>query len=113
MGRALAPVAAADGESEADLPVLKQPYLEYLFTPDRRVWARRPVTDRDGDPSWRAPRYQPSAMDVFEDDGSYLGVVPLPANSRPVAVTDTHLYLVELGAFDEPYLVRYRVDLPG
>lgn len=113
MGRALAPVAAVDGQPEADLPALKGAYLEYLFTPGRRVWARRPVADRGGEPSWRAPRYQPSAMDVFEADGSYLGVVPLPTNSRPVAVTDTHVYVIELGSFDEPYLVRYRVEVPG
>jgi hypothetical protein len=112
MGRALARVAAADGEAEADLPVLKNPYLEYLFTPGRRLWARRPVADRGGDPSWRAPRYQPSVMDVFETDGSYLGVVPLPTNSRPVVVTDTHVYVIELGSYDEPYLVRYRVEAP-
>lgn len=112
MGRALAPVAAADGQSQADLPVLKGTYLEYLFAPDGRVWARRPVADRQGEPSWRAPRYQPSVLDVFDVDGSYLGVVRLPANSRPVAVTDTHLYLVELGSYEEPYLVRYRAAVP-
>ena len=113
LGRALAPVAAADGQSETDLPALKDVYLEYLFTPGGRVWARRPVADRGGEASWRNPRHQPSAMDVFESDGSYLGVVLLPTNSRPVSVTDTHLYVIELGSFDEPYLVRYRVEVPG
>lgn len=113
MGRALVPVGAADGQAEADLPALKETYLEYLFTTSGRIWARRPVPDPDGEPSWRMPQYQPSVMDVFDVDGSYLGVVRLPASSRPVAVTDTHLYVVELGAYEEPYLVRYRVAAPG
>jgi 6-bladed beta-propeller len=112
LGRALAPAAAADGESEVDLPALKDTYLEYLCTPGGRVWARRPVADRGGEPSWRFPRYQPSVMDVFDVDGSYLGVVPLPTNSRPVVVTDSYAYVVELGSYDEPYLVRYRVEVP-
>lgn len=112
LGRLLAPAAAADGKSEVDAPSLKGTWLEYLFSADGRVWGRRPISDRPGDPTSRAPLYQPSVLDVFGVDGSYLGVVPLPVASRPVGVTDTHLYVVELGSFDEPYLVRYRIEAP-
>jgi 6-bladed beta-propeller protein len=111
MGRALAPVAAADGETEANPDRLKPPYLEFLHSDDGRVWARRPIADSDPDlPSWRAPVYQPSVLDVFEGDGTFLGVVPVPQRSRPVAVGETHLFVVELGEFDEPYVVRYRIS---
>lgn len=112
MGRALAPAAAADGETEASLAALKPAYLEYLVAPEGRIFARRAVRDSDDTvASWRFPLHQPSVLDVFEPDGTYLGVVPVPEGSRPVVVTVDHLYVVELGEFDEPYLMRYRVDV--
>lgn len=112
LGRALAPVAVADGKADVATPLLKGAYLEYLYSPRGQVWARRPASDSGKEASWRAPRYQPSVLDVFEPDGTYLGVVAMPTNSRPVAVTDTHVYLIVLGSLDEQYVVRYRVDAP-
>lgn len=113
LGQVYAPAAAADGKSEVNVSTLKGPYLEYFYSQNGHVWARRPIVDRFGEPSWRAPLYQPSVLDVFDPDGRYMGLVPLPPRSRPVVVTDTQVYLVELGAYDEPYLVRYGLEVPS
>lgn len=112
MGPALGAITEADhGESVREVR-LKPPYLEYLFSPDGRIWARRPIADPDESATWRVPQYQPSVLDVFGPDGRYFGVVPLPARMRPVAVDEAHLYVVQLGDFDEQYLVKYRVETP-
>lgn len=114
LGRALGAAAQADGGGASRAPKFKEPYLEFLFAPDGRILARRPIADSGSDDAtWSNPRYQPSILDVFDPAGTFLGVIPLPKASRPMVVTETHLYLLELGDFDEQYLVRYRVEAGG
>ena len=110
LGPTLRAIAAADGSSDADAPKLKGTYLEYLYGEDR-VWARRPA--RDTGSGWALGQYQASVMDVFRRDGTYLGEVPLPARTRPVAVEADFLYAIQLGEFDEPYIIKYRVEPPS
>ena len=63
-------------------------------------------------------------IDVFRHDGVFLDRVKTqtvppqrielrsPAPSPAPFVTDTHLYAVEYGSFDVPYVVRYRFVRP-
>lgn len=111
LGIALQPVAAADGTDEVALPEAKRAYIDIFFDPSGRIWLRRPIEPASaGDPTV-IPRFQPSVLDAFQRNGTYLGVVKLPARTRPVAVTETHLYVVQLGEYDEEYVVRYRLGL--
>ena len=107
LGPALRAAAAADGSSDVDAPKLKGTYLEFLYDEDR-IWARRPA--RDTGSGWAFAQYQASVMDVFRRDGSYLGEVPLPPRTRPVAVQADRLYAIQLGEFDEPYIIKYRIE---
>lgn len=107
----LRPVAAADGNNEVSVPEKKPAYIDALVDASNRLWLRRPVEPRSEEDVRSVPRFQPSVLDVFERDGTYLGVVELPSRTRPVAVTDRELYVVQLGEYDEPYVVRYRLEV--
>jgi len=53
---------------------------------------------------------EPVAFDVFESDGSYLGVVRVPPRTRILVFSRTRLWGARLGEFDEQYAVRLRVE---
>lgn len=56
-------------------------------------------------------------VDVFRDDGRYLGRLDLPAPVHfpypPPAATDTHLYYITTDEFDVEYVVRVRLHKPS
>lgn len=109
LGMALQPAAAADGADEVQLPEAKPAYIDVLFDPSDRIWLRRPIEPSSAGDATVIPRFQPSVLDAFERDGTYLGVVRLPPRTRPVAVTETHLYAIQMGEYDEQYVVRYEM----
>ncbi len=111
LGIALQPVAAADGTDEVALAKAKPAYIDVFFDPSGRIWLRRPVEPASAGEPTVIPRFQPSVLDAFQRDGTYLGVVKLPSRTRPVAVTETHLYVVQLGEYDEEYVVRYTLRM--
>jgi hypothetical protein len=65
---------------------------------DARDPARPPV-------SWRMP----SAYDVFERDGTFLGQVTFPGRAVVAHADGKHAWVVAAGPEDEPVVVRYRV----
>ena len=60
-------------------------------------------------PDW--PFLEPLVFDVFEIDGTYLGEVPFPNNTRPFVFGTDRVYAVRSGEFDEQYVVRFRLDV--
>jgi len=64
---------------------------------------------------WPVVRYRtPVAFDVFEPDGTYLGIVRTPSDFRlmpePVA-REGYLWAVVRNELDVPSIVRFRLDL--
>ena len=109
---ALRPAAAADGKSKVSVPETKAAYIDVLCGPGGRVWLRRPIEPRSKQEAAAVPRFQASILDVFEEDGTYLGAVELPRRSWPVVVSGEELYVIQLGRYDEQYLVRLKVTFP-
>jgi len=109
---AMRPIVAADGGQEPDLPAVKPAFLEFFFGPQGRIWVRRPISPSSGTQANPDPRYEPSVFDAFDPDGSYLGEIDFPENGWPVAFSDTHVYVIEKGEYDEQYVVRYRLQIP-
>lgn len=66
----------------------------------RGVQEPRPAT------SWR----EPTAFDVFETDGTYLGEVRIPERTSIGAIRGDEIWAVQRGELEEPYVIRYRVD---
>ncbi|MEX0692446.1 MAG: 6-bladed beta-propeller [Gemmatimonadales bacterium] len=58
---------------------------------------------------WEDESRQESPWDVFAPDGTYLGVVALPARFRLLAARDDRIYGVVLDEDDVSYVVVYRV----
>lgn len=109
---ALRPAAAADGATTVSVPEEKPAYVAALVGPSGTLWLRRPVQPRSEKEVGAVPRFQASVLDVFKPDGTYLGVVELPPCSMPVVVGKTELYAIQLGKYDEQYVVRYKLELP-
>jgi hypothetical protein len=63
---------------------------------------------------------QPVVFDVIEPNGRFLGTVAIPgvrkspydSFPRIVRARDMTVWTIELGEFDEQYVVRYRI-VPG
>lgn len=76
------------------------------FAPDGTVLDTLPYPDL----GYEAP--QLTAVDLFEPDGTFLGVVRAPErfhmNPQPVARGD-HVWATVSDEFDVPYVVRYRI----
>lgn len=95
-------------------------WLERLDFPDRvpaiqRVWFSVPdgalwvgVFDEEGFRSERVP----SAWDVFDGDGIYLGRVPVPDGFTPHTVTESFVYGVWEDELEVPFARRYRILRP-
>jgi len=57
---------------------------------------------------------EPLRYDVLDPRGSYLGSVVLPTEADFLFAREQFVWTLERGEYDEPYVVRYRVDgLPG
>jgi hypothetical protein len=57
---------------------------------------------------WR----EPSTFDVFERDGTWLGTVTLPPNTRFAEARGRRLWVIGTGEQGEDIVVRYRIESP-
>lgn len=101
------------------IPDRKPPFQWIWADEEGRVWVSRyaeaehhPLTDEEraarGDRpalEWR----QAPVFDVFEADGTFLGQVRLPPNTRIAASRGDRLWAVTTGEFGEAYVVRFRI----
>lgn len=90
---------------------------------DGRVWVQRYTTsynykysqaereERGDRPliEWR----EAQVYDVFEPAGRFLGTVELPRRTQLQFARGDRLWAVQVGEFDEPYVVRYRLRPAG
>jgi hypothetical protein len=105
------------------IPDTKPPYRRIFTGSDGRIWvqlyqeAERIELDEPAEPRepgaipeqrWR----EPTAFDVFEPDGRYLGLVRAPEGfqlePQPVARGDT-VWAVVRGELEVPFVVRFRI----
>ena len=81
-------------------------------TPEEREERRKLIEFRGSEPpplEW----WEPLITDVIEPNGRFLGTLRFPSNQAVVvAARDLLIWAVELGEYDEEYVVRYRVE-PG
>lgn len=114
-------VAAYAARSRQSFDKVKPAYKGIYFGSDGTIWVQRSMPGRASYdplgglgpmtapfPSW--PVYEPVVFDVFERDGTYLGEVPFPPDTRPYVFSTTRVYAVQAGKYDEQYVVRFRVD---
>lgn len=103
-----------------------KPYFKALLTGrDGRIWVRlstagQPVENEDHDPDdpWSDPVTWPEPMryDVFEPDGTYLGVVRAPdefMRFRLPVFDGDHVWAVTRDELDVERVVRYRIVVGG
>ncbi len=111
------------------IPENKPPFKTFFVAEDGRIWAQisQPAyqievddyRDEPGGPGHvqvpTASWIEPTAFDVFEPDGRYLGMVRAPEgftmNPTPVARGDT-VWAVVRDEMEVPYIVRFVVTLP-
>jgi hypothetical protein len=107
------------------VPHTKPAYSGFSIGGDGRIWVRvrsrsekvdpgPPPVPRGGQPpapqvSWR----EPVIYDVFESDGTYLGPIQLPPRVTLRAHAGDEVWAAVRGEFDEQYVVRYRLVVPG
>ena len=105
------------------IPARKPPYWGFWIDQEARIWVARhtiavriPETDSD-----RAKRtetgapptewWEPLVVDVIDSEGRFMGSVKM--NDRkavPKVARGNQLWVIEQGEFDEPYVVRYRIE---
>lgn len=95
-------------------PAHKVPFKRIQVAEDGRIWVQlstvawhdqvAPPEDPDEPPplTWR----EPAAYDVFEPDGTYLGRVDLPLDSRGFFMQGDTVWAVRTGELDEEYVVK-------
>ena len=100
------------------LPTTKPPYSGFLIGRDGRVWVRRHVlaekldeardatSDSPPTPAW----IEPHVYDVFEPDGTFLGEVHVPKNTRLMLVRSETGWGSRQGDNGALYVVRLRID---
>jgi len=106
------------------IPETKPPYRAFFIGQQGRIWVQlyqparaEEVDDADTADPASAPRrrwIEPPVFDVFEPDGSYLGIVRGPEGlsifPTPTARGDT-LWAVVRGELDVPYIKRFHIEL--
>ncbi|MDT8367570.1 MAG: hypothetical protein RQ745_00060 [Longimicrobiales bacterium] len=90
------------------------PALAQLIAgPDGSLWVQRVSTEASLDEftaeDLQAGRFGSSAWDVFDADGSYLGVVEMPARFTPTRFVGDHLYGVHRDEMEVQRVVRLRL----
>jgi hypothetical protein len=97
-----------------------KPAFQEIYAGERgRIWVQRHTAAvkveaearkaRPGGPppiTWE----EPAVFDVFDRDGTYLGEVHAPPRTTLMAFRGDTVWGVRRGEFDEPYVVRFRVD---
>jgi len=114
-------------EYRADIPAVKPPFWALQVDREARIWiarhveaVRQPETreERESRLRVRPPNpalewWEPLVLDVLEPNGRFLGTLRFPnARTNLVFATAMHVWVVELGVFDEAWVVRYRIE-PG
>jgi hypothetical protein len=96
-------------------PAHKVPFKAIQAAVDGRIWVTlstvavpEQVEPPPEDPNEPPPLtwHEPTAYDVFEPDGTYLGRVDLPLDSRGFFMRGDTVWAVRRGKFDEEYVVK-------
>ena len=111
------------------IPDRKPLFSSIRVAADGRIWVQRaqpgvrvePDTTGDGaraggDPRLRMPprRWrEPTAYDVFEPDGRYVGFLPVPERTRLLHMRGDRAWGAETDSLDVPYVVRFRITKAG
>ena len=89
---------------------------------DGRIWVQRSqpgervepdTTNAPGDPRERIPprRWrEPTAYDVFDADGRYLGFLRLPERTELMHMRGDHAWGVQTDSLDVPFVARWRIE---
>ena len=112
------------GEEFPRMHGTKPAWKDFRLAADGRIWVRRYSTaehvlghETRASAVGDLPTVQwvePLLYDVLDPRGSYVGSVVLPAEAEMLFAQGQFVWTLERGRFDEPYVVRYRVDgLPG
>jgi hypothetical protein len=113
-----------DNEDPPPVPSIK-PYFRSLVVGEQgRIWVLRYVEAQQGEPVQRRsppgveppPQttwFEPTAYDVFEPDGTFLGTVYVPRGIRLRIFRGDHVWGTRSGEFYEPQVVRLRVSAEG
>ena len=105
------------------VPETKPVFRALQVDDDGRIWVERHIAARRVAPVKSAPLTndprppitwrEPATYDVFEPDGRFLGTVTAPDKTTFHARRGRHIWAVQRGEFDEPYIVRYRIESAG
>ena len=114
-----------NGRSPRRIPEHKPPFSYVEVDTEGRLWvqmyARGYVEPETPGEQALRERYdgllrewrQPFICEVIEPNGRYLGRLQFPTRRTDVVVArGRHVWVIEKGLFDEPYVVRYRIE-PG
>ena len=110
----------ATGRSFPPVPSTKPPFQSMWVDADGRIWLRRHVRAAKRDlpetvetrSRLRRPNVtwlEDGVFDLYSPAGRYLGCVALPWTVRPRVASGSHVWGTERGAFDEEYVVRWRL----
>lgn len=126
--------ARRSGRPAGRVPELKPPFSALWLDADGRIWVRlhQPGYRVAEDATRRAEReeacrffdtskaecdervrewYEALVYDVLEPSGRYLGRLEFPQSDTELKQAQSRtLWVVEKGEFDEPYVVRYRIE---
>jgi hypothetical protein len=102
----------------------QKPSFKALWVDDSgRIWVHRYVSAVHVPPSpIRQPKRQglpvlkwlePPVWDTYDERGMILGSITLPLTAVLVASRGSRVWVIEHGALDESYLVRYRIEARG
>lgn len=106
----------------SDIPSVKPPFWAMRVDEEGRLWVARHAEgvfvpespeeqaqrEQFGNPP--AEWWEPLVVDVIEPRGRYLGTLHFPGYGTNVAAArGLEVWTIELGEFDEQYVVRYRV----
>jgi hypothetical protein len=83
------------------LPAFQAPVDRVLGGADGSIWLRRGAFGLDQTTWW-----------VLDDRGDLAGRISIPARTHIFRVNRTHVWAMELGEWDEPFVVRYRILRP-
>ncbi|HEX6588153.1 MAG TPA: 6-bladed beta-propeller [Longimicrobiales bacterium] len=102
------------------VPDTKPLWKDLLLSDRGELWVQRHVTaekaadadtteqsaDQPPAPTWR----EPGVFDVFDREGRYLGEVRAPRRTSVIALRGDYVWGFRFGEFDEPYVVRMRLE---